>query len=300
MNSLLSYLLQKRAEQKAASPVPQEKPKVAVNENQVRTAPVSSSPFNNKFNSATTAAPTDSSNGSSQEPAAEFKPGKLKINSQFLQANSTTSPTTAPTRTVNKMAAFSGNGTTSSYTNGATAHSSQTSVVNSSPEASNTSEPNSGTSNGGHSLSDQHDSAQEAVEPSPTNNHLYSSPPAYLRAQNESEEEDEWNETGPVKIAPIQSAPLATLETDENSYTADSTPDKNSSGNYDQNDQNDQYQFQETGQDSYVQEAAPPANGGQVRKLTAVAIYDYQAADSDEISFDPNDIITDIVQVSHY
>jgi hypothetical protein len=26
-------------------------------------------------------------------------------------------------------------------------------------------------------------------------------------------------------------------------------------------------------------------------------LYDYQASDSDEISFDPNDIITDIIQV---
>jgi len=31
--------------------------------------------------------------------------------------------------------------------------------------------------------------------------------------------------------------------------------------------------------------------------LTAIALYDYQANDSDELSFDPNDTITDIVQV---
>lgn len=32
-------------------------------------------------------------------------------------------------------------------------------------------------------------------------------------------------------------------------------------------------------------------------QLRAVALYDYQANDTDEISFDPNDLITDIVQV---
>lgn len=32
--------------------------------------------------------------------------------------------------------------------------------------------------------------------------------------------------------------------------------------------------------------------------LTAVAIYDYQKQDDDEISFDPDDIITNIDQVS--
>ncbi len=38
-------------------------------------------------------------------------------------------------------------------------------------------------------------------------------------------------------------------------------------------------------------------NGKEV-SLKAIALYDYQANDSDEISFDPNDIIVDIVQVS--
>ena len=31
--------------------------------------------------------------------------------------------------------------------------------------------------------------------------------------------------------------------------------------------------------------------------LTAIALYDYQATDLDEISFDPNDLITDIVKI---
>ena len=33
--------------------------------------------------------------------------------------------------------------------------------------------------------------------------------------------------------------------------------------------------------------------------MTAVALYDYQAAAEDEISFDPNDIITNIEMVSY-
>ena len=52
---------------------------------------------------------------------------------------------------------------------------------------------------------------------------------------------------------------------------------------------------------NYTNEPASPVinteNTNPTAKLTAIALYDYQAADSDELSFDPNDIITDIVQV---
>lgn len=40
------------------------------------------------------------------------------------------------------------------------------------------------------------------------------------------------------------------------------------------------------------------ATNGHSASVSAIALYDYQAADDDEISFDPNDIITDIVQVT--
>jgi len=37
--------------------------------------------------------------------------------------------------------------------------------------------------------------------------------------------------------------------------------------------------------------------GGEAGSITAVALYDYQAMAEDEISFDPNDIITNIEMV---
>jgi hypothetical protein len=43
---------------------------------------------------------------------------------------------------------------------------------------------------------------------------------------------------------------------------------------------------------------ATNGHSASVSAPSAIALYDYQAADDDEISFDPNDIITDIVQVT--
>ena len=44
------------------------------------------------------------------------------------------------------------------------------------------------------------------------------------------------------------------------------------------------------------QEAEPARDGS----ITAVALYDYQAMAEDEISFDPNDIITNIEMVGSF
>jgi cortactin len=83
--------------------------------------------------------------------------------------------------------------------------------------------------------------------------------------QNDSE--DEWADNSEIiKIEPTHvttAAPLATYEEDAD------LPNNNNNNN----------------------------NNNGSNKLTAIALYDYQAADADEISFDPNDIITDIVQV---
>lgn len=48
--------------------------------------------------------------------------------------------------------------------------------------------------------------------------------------------------------------------------------------------------LQPPGEDMYEQIEAPPEGTG----LSAIALYDYQAGDSDEITFDPDDIITNI------
>ncbi|XP_056269296.1 src substrate cortactin-like isoform X2 [Pseudoliparis swirei] len=49
--------------------------------------------------------------------------------------------------------------------------------------------------------------------------------------------------------------------------------------------------------DQNPQEEAEPAKGGEDLGVTAVALYDYQAAGEDEISFDPDDIITNIEMI---
>ncbi|XP_006820429.1 uncharacterized protein LOC100371220 [Saccoglossus kowalevskii] len=51
--------------------------------------------------------------------------------------------------------------------------------------------------------------------------------------------------------------------------------------------------FDEPEDDTYAEVGEVPSNTGP----TAVAVYDYQAADEDEISFDPDDIITNIEQI---
>lgn len=42
------------------------------------------------------------------------------------------------------------------------------------------------------------------------------------------------------------------------------------------------------------QKAAPSSGGGGGDGKVATAVYDYQAADDDEITFDPEEIITDV------
>lgn len=92
-----------------------------------------------------------------------------------------------------------------------------------------------------------------------------------------NDSDDEWADNSDIKIEPTHhAAPLATYE-EEDEYinpVAAVSPQKPS--NNDNSTVND---------------------GGGQTKLTAIALYDYQAADADEISFDPNDVITNIVQV---
>ncbi len=129
-------------------------------------------------------------------------------------------------------------------------------------------------------------------------------PPPY----KESDEDDEWADhgNGPIDIMPTN-APLATFNEDETDESYHS-PIKN--GNHYNNDYHHttnntiqpvelnsvpDYYEQQQEQNVYIDESVVKNNS-----FSAVAIYDYQATDTDEISFDPNDIITDIVQVNYF
>jgi hypothetical protein len=112
-------------------------------------------------------------------------------------------------------------------------------------------------------------------------------PPSYLKnSQASDNEDDEWADNAdPIKITPTHSAPLATY--DEHEEAAAAVAASASTNNYSETNNHDD--FTNNHQDT----AAAASEAG----FTAVALYDYQAADEDEISFDPNDIITDIIKV---
>lgn len=116
-------------------------------------------------------------------------------------------------------------------------------------------------------------------------------PPSYLNHhRDETEEEDEWADNPePIKLEPTKSAvaPLATLEDQDDEASLTATYNHQQAAN----NQNGNH-YDETVSPAIVSPASL-----QKASISAVALYDYQAADDDEISFDPNDIITDIVQV---
>jgi hypothetical protein len=127
------------------------------------------------------------------------------------------------------------------------------------------------------------------------------SPPSYLRNQNQSDEEDEWGNPDPIKITPTYTAPLATYDEHDESF---SSPLKMQSGatinEANANIYNQIEKLNEQVQSMNVNHGTNSNNNSNASSLTAFAIYDYQAADEDEISFDPNDIITDIIQVEFF
>ena len=128
------------------------------------------------------------------------------------------------------------------------------------------------------------------------------SPPSYLKQQNLSDNEDEWGDNASeIKITPTY-APLATYdeqfeETHQSplkmqaGFQSNATPNENSY-NYEAEQQHVNENYNEFKYADADPTQPPPSSG-----LSAIALYDYQASDSDEISFDPNDIITDIIQV---
>lgn len=117
-------------------------------------------------------------------------------------------------------------------------------------------------------------------------------------AFNYNDEDDEWGENAPdLKILPTTTAPIATFNDD---YHDEFQSGEHVSTN-EQYVNTNNYTNQISNQEHDEQQETHHSNGtnGQTTTttLTAIALYDYQATDNDEISFDPNDTITDIVQV---
>lgn len=109
-------------------------------------------------------------------------------------------------------------------------------------------------------------------------------PPSFLRqTQHSDNEDDEWADNAdPIKITPSHAAPLATYD-DHEDQSANAALNNNNNIHHQEEEFNSQQ-----------------SNGAADTGLTAVAIYDYQAADEDEISFDPSDVITNIVKVHNF
>ena len=305
---------------------------------QVQAKVVTTSPFrqqdssNNSMNASSN--PNEISSVSS-EPIQQSKPqvGKIKINDQFLQSSS------APLPNQNKPAPFKSNNTFGSINkmgfqavngnNRAPVINSQEHNLVSNGSNGNYHENNTEQfqqqpeKNGVEAMSTiqsftQLPEKQHPISSQPPPSSLVHTPPQFLRNNinnnnklNE-ENEDEWGENpDPVKITPTYGlgvAPLATYDETEESFT---------SLTYQQQTNGETLEYQverqvqvttqhfttthENGHHSenhqeqqQTQNAESNGNG-----LIAVALYDYQAADEDEISFDPNDVITHIEQVEN-
>ena len=112
-----------------------------------------------------------------------------------------------------------------------------------------------------------------------------------------NDEDDEWGENASeLKILPTTSAPIATFNDD---YHDDYQTSVDNYSNSEQNvNINNNYTNQISNEQFDAHEQVNLNTNQQTSNITAIALYDYQATDSDEISFDPNDTITDIVQVN--
>ncbi|XP_072550703.1 src substrate cortactin isoform X3 [Salminus brasiliensis] len=104
----------------------------------------------------------------------------------------------------------------------------------------------------------------------------------------------------PTTTAPEYQAPPETEEEEANVYEVEPVSTPAAEPNYDEPVQEDLYQnvAQEPEQDGQYQAADSQSyDYGEDLGVTAVALYDYQAAGDDEISFDPDDIITNIEMI---
>jgi len=134
-------------------------------------------------------------------------------------------------------------------------------------------------------------------EPPQNSNHLFVPP-----SNGDHQSDDEWTDNlAPLKINPVH-ASFGSHDTFN--QHSNLSPSFNGTGQLANNDHYNQYEHERQpeylGQDELqtpngIAQNSPNVN--QTSNLTAVAVYDYRATDVDEISFDPDDIITNIVQV---
>ncbi len=120
---------------------------------------------------------------------------------------------------------------------------------------------------------------------------------AHLNVQSKDDppSDDEWaNNEEPLKIDPVHTSH------NDQSYVSPSSNATamlivNDHYNQFKHDNQPNYISQEMQSQNVMAQNSPTVN--QTSSLTAVALYDYRATDVDEISFDPEDVITNIVQV---
>ncbi len=292
---------------------------------------VSNSPFKNNSNiSVTNNKNINDDNISDNKPKST---GKVRISSQFLQTSSATSFAStnnynsynnqintnnndkSPIRNIdddNNDLNYSNNHEYNVIQNGNISNGKHT--VENSSSNSHEQKPVQYQTN---SLTNNHQNGQ-TTNNQKQNGHLVA-----------SDNEDEWADNSEVKITPTY-APLATYDENDESYT--SSPSKNVNYNY---ETTTSYEYTNTNNgttvnyetnnyinysnnndymnmnnvSNHIINSNNVYNNGEIISsnnvnsttkgsgLTAIALYDYQATDIDEISFDPNDLITDIVKI---
>ena len=224
---------------------------------------VSSSPFKQQQQQAaeTTTTTTASSTNGSRPSAGGGQPGKIKISDQFLQSSSAPSTNQAAHPYV-PTSSVSGGGSRSANITHAQAIASDHSDI---PPIEQ------------HNASSS-DSPSIQMPPvcSPIKNAL--NPPAFLKQQQQQSDDDE-------SFSSLNHSHLQQQQKHQNTSA-----------------QNAPYQQQENSSKSHEQnehQVSAAAGGEESNEngLVAIALYDYQAADEDEISFDPNDVITHIEQI---
>lgn len=191
--------------------------------------------------------------------------GKVKISSQFLQSASTSNNPQIESKPFNN----------------------KTTITNS--------------TNGNHNHNQTQNTAPiqfieppKTVEPTKPSQPAYA-PPGFLQQTHVDDEEDEWGDNSDIKIEPTI-APLATYDEEASPQSNSYNEETHHQEQHCENGGNQVHQINQAVSFPLPFDSSRSKSNGS-GKLTAIALYDYQAADSDEISFDPNDVITDIVQV---
>ncbi len=276
---------------------------------------------------------TVNTNGNSQTRSANQPIGKIKINDQFLQSSSQSNQMTKPASNGGGGGFRSNNFGTVSKTSVYQAYNSTVTTVVNGGERKQENQSSSNTSVSQQethivetvSIQQEQVKLVETVSVAPPTAAASIKPPAFLRHQSE-ENDEEWGENidAPVEVAPTYGvAPLASYDETEESFSSlnrSQQQQQQHSANNTSLTYQEQFVSVEAYAEQHITTTATSSNGHhkieepQHEKtnghangdssladdstgMVAVALYDYQAADEDEISFDPNDVITHIEQV---